>query len=398
MRRILTDIWDGIRFQPGRTGLSFLAITIGMISLTVLLAVLGGLREKSREMIREMGAHVFAILPQKSDALSPAVGMSETHAALVAANLKDCRVSGIRQFQSELPGIEGVVTLIAADENLLDVRQWQMLAGRFIDARDMRSSERNAVITKTLSNVRGWEIGQVISLKNEPFTIVGIIAPGNDALETENTAGAISTGEKSIFVPLNSAKLWLDPNQPDYYNLDAIFVRVPETCNFTKALSAVQRVLSGPYEKADRFSWITPEILLRGIRRLQTAIGFTVGSVALLCVILGGTTLMSLMVANVRDRITEIGLRRALGAAPRDIAMLFVLEACLVTGIASFTGTTLTHLLLLAAKRFFPSPVCLDAGTFFIPIFTSLILGIIFSYGPARMAARISPSEALRND
>jgi hypothetical protein len=50
------------------------------------------------------------------------------------------------------------------------------------------------------------------------------------------------------------------------------------------------------------------------VRRLQSTIQVTVGSIALLCLVLGGTTLMSLMVANVRDRVTEIGLRRALGA------------------------------------------------------------------------------------
>ncbi|MDD4873103.1 MAG: ABC transporter permease [Kiritimatiellae bacterium] len=398
MNRILSDIWDGIRSQPGRTGLSFMAIGIGMISLTVLLAVLGGLRERSRLMIKEMGANVFAILPQRSDTLSGTNEIHESHATLIASNFPGCMVSGTRRFQAEIPGIEGTITLIACDEKLLDVRQWQLLTGRFIDTHDIKTFERNVVITKAISNTRGWEIGQVVSIKNEPFSIVGILAPGNDALETEGAGSSISMEEKSIFIPLSASKLWLDPNQGNYYNLDTIFIRVPETANLPGIMSSVQRVLTGPYEKADRFSWITPEVLLRGIRRLQAAIGFTVGSVALLCIILGGTTLMSLMVANVRDRITEIGLRRALGATPRDIAMLFVLEACLVTGTASIVGTTFCHLILFTAKQYLPSPIHLDGGTFLAPILLSIILGIIFSYGPAKMAAHISPSEALRND
>lgn len=398
MNRLLSDIWDGIRFQPGRTGLSFLAISIGMISLTVLLAVLGGLHERSRQLIREMGVHVFAILPQNTGTQSGTNELLESHAALIAANLPDILVSGARKFQTELPGVAGTVTIVASDENLQTVRQWQLTSGRFLDSRDMKNSERNAVITKAMSNNRGWEIGQVVSLKNEPFTIVGIIASGGDSMEAEGPGNSISTGEKTVFVSLNSSKLWLDPSQRDYYSLDAVFVRVPESSNFSRALASVQRLLTGPYENAERFSWITPEVLLRGVRRLQAAIGFAVGSVAFLCIVLGGTTLMSLMVANVRDRITEIGLRRALGATPRDIAMLFVLEACLVTGAASIAGTLITHIILLAAKQHFPLPIHLDSVTFFLPILLSLFLGVIFSYGPARMAARISPSEALRND
>jgi len=396
--RVLSDIWDGIRFQPARTGLSFLAICVGMISLTVLLAILGGLSEKSRMMIKEMGANVFAILPQQLETSSETNEVREAHAALIAANLSDCQVSCARQFKAEIPGVSGTVNLVATDENMKNVRQWHLFKGRFIDLRDVRNSERNAVITKTMSHTRGWEIGQVINLKSEPFTIVGIIGTEDETMEPENAGSTISTGDKSIFVPLSTSKLWLDPGQNDYYNLDTIFVRVPENVDFNLTFSAVQRLLTGPYENAGRFAWITPEVLLRNIRRLQTTIGFTVGSVALLCIILGGTTLMSLMVANVRDRITEIGLRRALGATPADIAVLFVLEACLVTGIASITGTTLTHLVLLAARDYFPSPIHLDALTIITPVVLSLVLGIFFSYGPARMAAGISPSEALRND
>jgi len=217
-------------------------------------------------------------------------------------------------------------------------------------------------------------------------------------METESPGSILLTGEKTIFVPLTTSKLWLDPNRDNYNSLDTIFVRVAGTEDIERILSVVQRLFTGPYEGANRFEWLTPEVLLRGVRRLQATIAFTVGSVAFLCIILGGTTLMSLMVANVRDRVTEIGLRRALGATPSDISMLFVMEACLVTGLASLTGTSLSHLVLLIAGQHLPCPIQLNTWTLTVPVLVSIILGILFSYGPARMAANISPSEALRND
>ncbi|OGV58683.1 MAG: hypothetical protein A2283_02600 [Lentisphaerae bacterium RIFOXYA12_FULL_48_11] len=398
MKRLLSDIWDGIRFQPGRTALSFFAIGIGMISLTVLLAVLGGLRERSRTLIREMGAHVFAIMPESSTTPSLTNEIVESHASLLAANFPECRISAMRRFKTEIPGIDGSVQIVASDENMMDVRQWYLVKGRFIDTRDINKFERNAIITTRMSYYRGWDIGQVVSIKNEPFTIVGIVSPGTETIEPEGSNSSFSTGDKTILVPLSTAKLWLSPTQSDYFNLDAIFIRVSETANFRRTFSSIQRVLSGPYSKAERFTWITPEVLLSGVKRMQAAIGFTVGSVAFLCIVLGGTTLMSLMVANVRDRITEIGLRRSLGATPYDIAILFILEACIVTASASLTGTMITHLLLLLIKQYLPAPIHLDMWTFCLPFAVSLLLGILFSYGPARMAAAISPSEALRND
>ena len=107
---------------------------------------------------------------------------------------------------------------------------------------------------------------------------------------------------------------------------------------------------------------------------------------------------MSLMVATVRDRVVEIGLRRALGATAGDIASLFVWEGCLVTASAALVGTFLTHALLFLAQGVLPVPVSLGLGSLLVPIAVAVGLGIAFSYWPAKFAAKILPSDALRNE
>ena len=66
LRATLRDIWDGVRAQPGRVGLSFMAICVGITALTVLVAVLGGLEERSRLMVQEFGVNVFAVVQGKT--------------------------------------------------------------------------------------------------------------------------------------------------------------------------------------------------------------------------------------------------------------------------------------------------------------------------------------------
>ena len=107
---------------------------------------------------------------------------------------------------------------------------------------------------------------------------------------------------------------------------------------------------------------------------------------------------MSLMVANVRERVMEIGLRRALGASQWDIAALFVMEACLVAGSAAVVATLGTNLLLSLGRQAFPTSLRLGWVSILTPLIVAVFLGIVFSYWPARFAAKITPSEALRNE
>jgi putative ABC transport system permease protein len=114
--------------------------------------------------------------------------------------------------------------------------------------------------------------------------------------------------------------------------------------------------------------------------------------------LLAGTTLMSLMITNVRSRVTEIGLRRALGASRRDIISLFLMEAWLIAGIAAVLAIVATYWLLELGRDALPVPVSTGSGTIIIPFIVAALLSIVFSYLPAKNAANITPSEALRTE
>ena len=396
--RTLRDILDGIRTQPGRIGLSFLAILVGIIALTILLSVLGGLEERSQRIVQEFGANVFGITQPAEDGKS-ARGrrLMDRHVQVLDSSLDGSLVAGLRTYDVPTLGTRRRVKVVAADSGLLDVRGWRMRSGRFLDAQDLVSRARYAVVSADLSRAWGWKLGDAINLESTPFQVIGVVDSGSGALEAEGSDPGLALSQRTVFVPRTVPAYWSNAARPRSH-LDAIFVRVRDERRFAEMVSVSRSVLSQPDQQTGQLSMITPATLLRRIRRLQTTIKLTVGSIAFLCLILGGTTLMSLMVANVRDRVVEIGLRRALGATAGDIAGLFVCEACLVTAAAAVVGTSLTHVVLWLGAARFPVPVSQDLSSVLAPVMIAVGLGFAFSYWPARSAARITPSEALRND
>lgn len=397
----LRDIADDIWARPGRAGLSFLALSVGMTALTVLLAVLGGLQDRARRIVEELGAHVFVITQPAADGGAPRSRghLGARHVDLLRAQADGAAISGLRFFDGIPAGGDRQARVLAADEALLDTRPWRVIDGRFIDAHDMRNRERVAVASDALAAAWNLRTGDSVILGETPFRIIGILRAGSDALETETTDAALLPGDRALFVPRSLPPYWLGGRTvADEEALDAIYVRAPPGVSVERAVAIAGALLAQPDQRLENLSMLTPEALLQRLRKLQDTIRFTAGSIALLCLLLGGTTLMSLLVANVRERVTEIGLRRALGASAAAIAGLFVLEAILLTAAAALAGSLGAASVLWLARAQFPVPLRLDAVVLFTPLVAALVLGAAFSYWPARAAARISPAEALRNE
>ena len=396
LRLTLQDVRDSIRTQPGRFGLILTAISVGIFSLTILITILSGLKEHSEQIIQGLGANVVGILSQEQTEQAPRGYLTAEHAALLSNNLPATTVTTVRRYSVSTLGTARVLTLVATDESLAKVRQWRLHAGRFLDQRDMRYRERNAVVSKHVSELWDWEVGNVILLGNLAFNIVGVVAVTGGTLDTEIADSGLILGERVVFIPRTLAPYWLNSDQRPPPGVDAIFLRAESSLALPRVLATSRRLLEQPGEWPGPISWVTPDSLIRGVRKLRDTIAMTVGGVSLLSLVLGGTVLMSMMVANIRDRVAEIGLRLALGAARHEIALLFVVEAAVVTAMAGVVGTLGAHLIMFLLRQYIPVPVAFSAASWFIPLAIAMLVGIVSAYFPARSAAKIEPAQALR--
>ncbi|MBQ7252696.1 MAG: ABC transporter permease, partial [Kiritimatiellae bacterium] len=144
--------------------------------------------------------------------------------------------------------------------------------------------------------------------------------------------------------------------------------------------------------------WTSAESLLATVDRFQEAVAWTAGVTAALALALGASLLGGLMVAKVRNRRREIGLRRALGATAADVEGLFFAEAALV---AAFSGAVAmaaaaVAVRLLAARS--PVPLAWNARVALSPLVSALLLSAACAFFPARAAGRLPPATALKSD
>jgi len=387
------DVVAGLKVRAGRTLLAAGAIALGACALTVLLAAVAGLQAHTVAITRVLGSHTFAVLGAPP-AGTPRDRLQAAQVDLLAANLPEARVSAVRRDLVAMSGHDLTLDLLSTDENLARVRGWSVVDGRFLDAGDLAYGERNIVITRALARQWGWRVGQVVDVRQVPFTVVGIVDTPPAGLEVTALAPDIAVRDLSAFVPESVPPDWLS-NKAAPWGVDAIYVRADDDATLAGAQQTALHLLQQADADTSHLSWVTPATLAAGLDQLRRLVAAVAGGVSLLSLILGAITLVSLMVANVQDRVAEIGLRRSFGAEPRDVAMLFVSEALVLTLSAAATGLVAAVLLLKLGPKL-PLPVELDAMTLLGPLVMGGLLGVVTAWWPARMAARIEPAQALR--
>ncbi|HPC57403.1 MAG: ABC transporter permease [Kiritimatiellae bacterium] len=384
MGDLASDVRAGLRTVPARAGLVFLSLFIGFFAVTLLVSTLEALQRRANDLVAEFGAGSFALIRPPGAEVS---SWSREKVTWFRDNLDgDAAVSGLSRL--ETAGQEDLA-VVAADGDLARVRGWRFADGRALDALDVRQAARHAVAPAALCRRRGWRVGEFIRIGREPFRLVGGIAGDG--------AGLPSLPAAAVYIPYTVDALD-EGAGPARHRVEAIWFRADGGTDPEALQRRVAALLDQPGASENDAVWITPETLLQGIRRWQKTIAWTAGSGSLLGLLLGAVTLAGLLLTGVRERIPEIGLRRALGARRRDIAGLFVAEALVLTVTAGLAGWAAGELTLRWLGSRFPLPFHLGWQTRLLPLLLAVGLALLCSIGPAVFAARLPPAEALRNE
>ncbi len=269
------------------------------------------------------------------------------------------------------------------------VRNLIMTQGRFMDSEDESAHIKCAVVTipfaRQMFGSADAAVGQSFSISGIPFTIIGTFK------ESVDDFGQSELTDNTILIPYSVARYFTGTD-----NVKQIYFSMRSMSDVPDAAKAIVRIVKSRHKPSSVYRTTTLTEVLTMAGRIATGLTAVLIAVAMVTLAVGGVGIMNIMLANVRSRIREIGIRKALGATSREIRLQFLTEAVMISLAGGIVGTLLGLGLPLGVRVFTSYTIPISLWSILAALAVSLIVGVVFGTVPATRAAQMDPVESLK--
>ena len=391
--------------NPVRTLLTLLGVIIGVACVVSMTAIGAGAQQRVAEQISSFGANVLIVNPgaTNKDGVSSASGAQKS---LTAGDAE--AIGELNTIRYAAPSDFGTVQIVARDRNWsttvngttskhFAIRRWVLAAGRAFSPEEEASAAKVAVLGQTAAErLFGTDdpIGQIVRILNTPFTVIGVMAAKGVSFDGQNQ-------DDVVFVPIAAAAVRLigGANTVNHNAVAYILASARSSDWMNYAVDDIKGLLRQRHDRQTRnddFTVTTASAALAAQQSSTRTIALLLGSVALFSLIVGGISIMNIMLVCVTERTSEIGLRLAIGARPRDIERQFLLEAVALSAIGGVLGVILGSIAAVCVTRVLGWPILIRPEMIAAAVGLAAAFGVAFGWYPARRAAALQPVDALR--
>jgi putative ABC transport system permease protein len=386
-----------------RSLLSILGVAFGTFALIVMVSISLSMKEKSKLEAQKLGKNIIIV---KSGLIRVFRKRQRTISSATTLKIRDAIL-----IKQQIPHIEKVIpsftidypvrrkgttvrtTIIGTTIEYPEVRSINVAKGRFFSKKEEREGEKVAVLGAKLPEklFNGEDpIGKFILVFRVPVKVIGV-------MEEKGTDISGTDQDILIYTPLKTAMRRLA--NVDYIN--TIFIQVDKKEHIPLVKREIKSLLRKLHKlkstDKDDFTVLTPDDLLRMQRqavRIFTILGLVSAVVSFA---IGGIGILSIMILIVNERITEIGIRRAVGARKKDILLQFILESGVISVLGGLLGFLAGTSLLTLIYKVSHLPEVYNWTFFLFSIGISILTGLFAGIYPAFKASNIKPIEALRS-
>lgn len=375
------------------------AVSLGIASLSVIVATLEGANRSIDEMVKAFGSD--AAFVHGGNVFSRATGQRTRTISWNDVNTMRRSLPGVyivapMSFRMGNPtAIYGnrnyqISQLQGSTENYSRIWDWEIAQGRDISAADMERAGSVALIGSTIAReLFGDEpaLGKSIQIEKIPFTVIGVL---------RERGGSMDRMDEAVAIPLSTMIKRFNQDR-QYFQTVRLKFEDPENLETHAAnLTGLLRHLHGlAPDQPDDFRVFTSLDIQRFIGMIKNGLGVFLGITALAAMCVSGFVLANLFYISVSERSTEVGLRKALGAPGSAITLQFLCESVLLTIGGAALGVIWGMLLGLTlhsglfAIEFSPL-------VFLSSLAAAVLVGVVFGLKPAHRAAALDPISALK--
>lgn len=395
MRESITLAVDALRANKLRAILTSIGVIIGSASIVLVVTVALTSRKYVISQIEAVGSNLVWVelvkTPDKAQPLSYELTL-EDMADVKAAIPGIAQVAGI----SAIPMAVVVhaktrpATLIGVTEGYQAIRRLVILRGRYFDAGDMETRSKVCLITRELAErIFGLEnpVGQNLHMGEMTFTIIGVFR------ERVPTYGLSEIDEESVVIPFTLIK---------YYTGREVVRTIYAQASAPEMVPVVQRkilmLMKSRHPAQAEYIVRTLSSILSAARTISLALTILLVVIAFIALLISGVGIMNIMLVTVKERTREIGIRKAVGAAQKEILSQFLVEAFLISGGGAVIGILLGLAIPVLVQQLLPGNlrVPVSGASVVVAFLVSCCTGIFFGWLPAKQAANMQPVESLR--
>ncbi|MDH5525995.1 MAG: ABC transporter permease [Nitrospirota bacterium] len=370
-------------------------IAVGVAAVMLLTSIGEGIQHYVVDEFTQFGTHIIAVTPGKTETLGVPGGIFATSRPITLEDATAlARVPGVL---SVVPGLYGTGRVEAGnrgrttyingvDHNMPQVWQFQVATGRFLPPEDPRQARALAVLgTKLKTELFGNEsaLGKTVRVGGDRFRVIGVMESKGQVLGFDMDDG--------IFIPAHRAMALF--GREGLMEVDILYRAGADE---DQVVAAVTHALSTRHGRED-FTIVTQKQMLEILGKILGVLTFAVGALGAISLLVGAVGIVTIMTIAVTERVSEVGLLRALGATRGRVMSLFLVEAVVLSvsgGLAGMVaGTGIAGLLGLLIPAL---PVRVPWNYAALALAVCVVIGLIAGVTPAARAARLNPVDALR--
>ena len=391
-----------------RSALTALGIIVGVAAVVCMISVGAGAQADVAEKIRMLGANLLVVMP---GAQSPGgarleagtqATLTEEDASAIRRELNDVLVAApllahsahiVARGKNWATNVAGITT------DYLIARDWRLSSGRPFTESELEIGDKVAIVGSVIVKELfdgAPSLGETIRIGNVPFTIIAVL---------ENKGEGVGRSQDDVvFIPLSAGKSRVlgAVRGGTREALDFIAVKVSDPVAIPEVKGQLEALLRQRHrlrsDAASDFHIENPMDVLATRQRANRTLNYLLIAVASVSLIVGGISIMNIMLVSVTERTREIGLRMAVGARRRDIRRQFLIEAMTLSAAGGVIGALIgaAAAAIIAWKAAWP--VLISPWALLLACGFAGGVGVFSGLYPAYRASQLDPIVALRSE